>query len=41
MRELRDSDNKEFILDKNFLDLKLLKEKGKVETPEDPTIAKY
>jgi hypothetical protein len=35
VRELRDSENKDFILDRNFLELKHFKERGKQENLED------
>ena len=40
VRELRDQDNKDFVLDKNFLELKHLKEKAKTENIEDPAVLK-
>lgn len=40
-RELRDSDNKDYMLDKNFLELKRLKEQGRLENVEDPAILKF
>eukprot|EP00347_Sterkiella_histriomuscorum_P000937 403373955 len=41
VRELRDTENKEYILDRNFLELKHFKEKSKLEIQDDPTILKY
>jgi hypothetical protein len=33
---LRDPENRDIGLDKNYLELKHLKEKGKIESPDDP-----
>ena len=41
MRELRDTENKEYIVDRNFLELKHFKEKSKLEIQDDPAILKY
>lgn len=40
MRELRDQENKDYVLDKNYLELKHLKEKAKTENIEDPSVLK-
>ena len=36
MRELRDIENKDYLIDKNFLSLKQRKELFKPENPDDP-----
>lgn len=40
MRELRDQENRDFVLDKNYLELKHLKEKVRAENLEDPQVLK-
>ena len=42
MRELRDVENKDFLVDRNYVDLKMIKEKIKNnEIFDDPNILKY
>ena len=38
MRELRDVENKDYLVDKNFLNLKQRKELFKPDNPDDPNI---
>lgn len=37
---MRDQENRDFVLDKNYLELKHLKEKARVENLEDPQVIK-
>ena len=40
-RELRDQENKDFLLDKFFLGLKLKKDDARQEAPQDPNAYRY